>query len=171
MPLSPPGRQDFVLLTQSQYDKLRIHICSLIEPMSNEDLRDELEDLMMTTYLSPISMPILRPRASYLGHVVANFIIVSLDPQAQMSSDTNTVQMSKDSFCLLLDSNCNDIDVPGCGSGGYGVVVGQFGIYSRNTPLTTEHIEVLDSAFPSVGLNISCTDHEGKFLYVQQTTK
>ena len=160
MPLSPPGRQEFVLFTHLQYDKLRLHISSLVEPMSNEDLRDELEDLMMTTYLSTISMPILRPGASYLGHVVANFIITSLDPRAQMTSDTNTVQMSKDSFCLLLDLNCNDIDVPGCGNGGYGVVVGRFGSYSRNTPLTTEHIEVLDSAFPSVGLNRSCTDHE-----------
>ena len=71
--------------------------------------------------------------------------------------------MSHDSWCLVLYHNCHDVGVPGCGIGGHGVVVGRFGSYSRTTPMTTHHLDVLDATFPNNGLNRRCTDHEGKF--------
>ena len=163
MPLCSPGRQEFALLHKSQFERLRLHILSQYEPMTKEDLRLELEDLMFMSSVIPISMPILRCGALYLGHEVQNFIIVAVDRLFSKNSVPDCIQMSNDSWCLLMDNNCHDVGVPGCGIGGHGVVVGRFGSYSRTTPMTMNHLGVLDATFPNDGLNRRCTDHEGKF--------
>ena len=54
--------------------------------MTKEDLRLELEDLMLMSSVDPISMPILRCGASYLGHEVQNFIVVAVDREFTKNS-------------------------------------------------------------------------------------
>ena len=99
---------------KSQFNRTRIHISPLYEPMTKEDLRLELEDLLLMTSIAPISLPILRCGPSYLGHEIQNFIVVAVDNDFTMNSVPKTVQMSHDSWCLVIDHNCHDVAVCGC---------------------------------------------------------
>jgi len=89
--------------------------------------------------------------------------VVAVDNDFTVNYVPKAVQMSHDSWCFVIDHNCHDVAVPGCGTGGHGVVVGRFGSYSRTTPMTMHHLDVLDSTFPNNGLNQRCTDCKGKF--------
>ena len=163
MPTSKPGYQDYALLYPSQLISVQEWLMkfdqSLIHP---EELVIELSDIMHLSGTPIMSFPILRCGASYLGNNIHNLIVVCVNHEADPET-VGAMRMSPSHWCMFLDVNCNDCEVPGCGMDAFGVVVGRFGTYPRKTPLSRGHMKLLNETYPSSGLSRHCTEHEGKF--------
>ena len=64
----------------------------------------------------------------------------------------------------MLDKNCIDYKVPGCGENAIGVIVGRNSTFPKKPPLDRAKIKFLSETFHLSGLNRSKTTHDGIFF-------
>ena len=89
-----------------------------------EEFRIELEDIVSALNTEIISIPLFKFGHTYFGEVVHNFIVVKVDHKYDPSAlSAKTFAYGK--CILMLDKNCIDCKVPGCGENAIGITVGR----------------------------------------------
>ena len=99
---------------------------------------------------------------TYFGEVVHNFIVVIVDYECDPRA-LGAQQVAYGKWVLMLDRNCIDCKVPGCGENAIGVIVGCHSTIPKKPSHDRAKIKFLYEIFHSSGLNRSKTTHDGKF--------
>ena len=127
MPLSCGGYQDYAFIYPSQKDNLDKLVLqeSTGYMMDPEEFCIELEDMVVASNTEILYLTLLKCVHEYFGEVVHNFIVVKVDHKYDPSAlSAKTFAYGK--CILMLDKNCIDCKVPGCGENAIGITVGRY---------------------------------------------
>ena len=165
MPLSCVGYQDYAFIYPSQKDNLYKLVLqeSTGYMMDPEEFCIELEDMVVASNTEILYLTLLKCVHEYFGEVVHNFIIGKFDYLCDPSA-LGAKQVVYGKWVIMIDKNCIDYKVPGCGENGIGVVVGRHSKLPRKPSLDHENIKLMSKTFQLSDLNRYKKTHDGKFF-------
>ena len=90
--------------------------------MEAEKFHDRIKQIIDGNTSKLVLFPTMKCGKHYFGQEIVNFIKVTVDNDCNPTSFGCTAIIHPNQWVLLLDKNCNDLSVPGCGENAVGVV-------------------------------------------------
>ena len=123
----------------------------------------ELEGIVVASNTEILFFPLLKCAHTYFGEVVQKFIMATVDYLCD-PSDLVAKKVVYGKWVLMLEKNCIDCKVSGCGENYIGVVVGHNYTFPKKPFLDCSNIKLLSETFYLSVINRSKTTHDCKLF-------